>query len=57
MLEKYTHHLIQSQVCCSPHPWIEQPEDCWADEAEAGEENVDCEVYRWRRLGEERVRR
>ena len=39
-----TYHLIASQVKSSPDPWIKKPEDGGADEAEAGEQEVDKEV-------------
>ena len=55
-IEKEAHHSIQCQICCSPQSWVEQPEDEGTEEAEAGEEKVDCEVYRRMRLGEESVR-
>ena len=41
---KKTYHLIASQVKSSPDPWIKKPEDGRADEAEAGEQEVDKEV-------------
>ena len=39
-----TYHLVQSQVNSSPYPRVEEPEDGWADEAEAAEEEVDSEI-------------
>ena len=49
---KPAHQAVQCKVSCSPHPWVEQPEDEGAQEAEAGEEKIDRKVNRWRWLRE-----
>ena len=47
---KPAHQAVQCKISCSPHPWVEQPEDEGAEEAEAGEEKIDRKVNRWRWL-------
>ena len=47
---KPAHQAVQCKVSCSPHPWVQQPEDEGAEEAEAGEEKIDRKVNRWRWL-------